>query len=69
MSRRQLRVGEKFVALRSTSSGDVTVDKEYTIAGRDQGGYAYFIDDVGDRNYAVEAPAGQLYPTGYRVVS
>lgn len=61
----QLQIGDKFVAAHATTSGDVTVGKEYTIAGEDQDGDVYFIDDAGEQNFAMcqglsDAP-GQLY--------
>lgn len=44
---------------------DVTNGKEYTISGRDWDGDEYFIDDVGERNYAT---AGGVYALGKYVI-
>ena len=62
-----MKIGTKFEALRGTNSGDVTVGQTYEIVGFNHDGDEYFIDDVGDKNYAV-AFNGNLYPDGYRVV-
>ena len=64
-----MKIGDKFVALRGTPSGDVTSGKTYTI-GRyflDDEEEPEFKDDAGDWNAAV-SPGGELYPDGFSVV-
>lgn len=61
MARFELKVGLKFKPTETTTSGDVTVGKVYEIAGTDDLGWLYFIDDAGDRNFAM-MHGGQLYP-------
>lgn len=46
-------IGTRFTPTLTTRSKDVTVGKEYAIVGRDRDGDLYFIDDVGERNFAM----------------
>lgn len=71
MSNKELTVGVKFRALRGTPSGDVTEGKQYEVAGIDEDGLPYFIDDAGDINHAIacdEYGDGCLYPDGFEVI-
>lgn len=72
MSNKELTVGVKFRALRGTPSGDVTVGKEYEVAGLCEDGLPYFIDDAGDINHSIAKGNafgdGCLYPDGFEVI-
>lgn len=64
-----MKLGDKIVALRGTTSGDITPNKTYTIGRYFSGDEEEpeFKDDAGDWNAAV-SPGGELYPDGFYVV-
>jgi hypothetical protein len=62
-----MKVGTRFIALRSTHSGDVTEGKTYEVVGIDSDGDEFFIDDAGDENFAVSRH-GVLRHGGYKIV-
>lgn len=65
----KLVIGTKFEALASTSSGDVTPGKVYTVGRYYEGeeDQPDFRDDAGEWNAAV-SPGGDLYPDKFRIL-
>lgn len=66
-----MTIGKKFTAIHLVGGNlpDVTPGKTYTIFGTDKDGHAYFHDDVGDRNFAMEpAVDGLLWEAGVRYI-
>jgi hypothetical protein len=57
-------IGRKFVfkdtfkTRQMVEAGDITIGKEYEIAGIDYAGDRYFIDDVQDENFAIALQLG-----------
>jgi len=53
----EFRIGDKIVFEEQDSSEtewiDITIGKTYVIAGTDEGGDLYFIDDAGEENFSI----------------
>lgn len=66
-------LGTRFTPTCTTRTKDVTVGKEYAITGIDRDGDLYFIDDVGEHNFAMcddgNLRAARDRPAGYTLLN
>lgn len=62
-------VGLRFIAEAGTPSGHVTVGKEYEIAGLDEEGWPYFIDDAEQQNFALSEDGVLRHPDQFTIIN